>query len=324
MKLFQSTLNKALNSPNNDINLMTENLCPGGKRCKNYGIILSLEQKIKSLNDTVNQLTKINEYSESNHSRSHKTPKKIIEPKRQESFNEFCNSFRNSLKKKNLPENKRNLFGNITLPSQISEPYKIRPYNSISNESKVIYKKIPNKRHYNLDLNNIKNYKNKLYLKTESSDANNYHNYKNLTIDANNEQLLKNQKDNILKNNNDKDKSDENKKEEEKNNIQKNDSSLPQALSEEKKSNINNNEDNNNIKNIIIKKDINKNIDENNLVKKTNKKNEEEIKNKIDHKNIRINTSLNMFIYNLFIHSYIFMINFIFYFFLIFFISFFY
>ena len=63
MKLFQSTLNKVLTTHNNDLYSMSENLCPGGKRCKNYSIILSLEQKIKALNDTVNQLTKINEYS---------------------------------------------------------------------------------------------------------------------------------------------------------------------------------------------------------------------------------------------------------------------
>ena len=292
MKLFQSTLNKVLTTHNNDLYSMSENLCPGGKRCKNYSIILSLEQKIKALNDTVNQLTKINEYSESNHSRNNKTPTKMIEPKKQESFNEFCNSFRNSIKKKKLQENKRNLFGNITLPPQMSEPYKIRPYNSISNESKVPYKKIPNKRNIDLDLNHIKTYKTKLYLKTESNDVINYHNYKNLTLEKNssNEPLILNIKDNNLKNNKEKDngKSIENKKDEENNQIKKYETSLSPVLDEEEKKNSNN-EDNNNI--IINKKNdvnINTNNDEKNSSKKNNKKIEEENKNQTEQKNIKI------------------------------------
>ena len=44
MKLF-STILKAFNTCNSNENIESENLCPGGKHCKNYGIILNLEQK---------------------------------------------------------------------------------------------------------------------------------------------------------------------------------------------------------------------------------------------------------------------------------------
>ena len=275
MKLFQSNINKSLSSPNNDISFESENLCPGGKHCKNYGIILSLEQKIKTLNDTVNQLTKINEYSESNHNRNNNTPTKNLEPKRHDSFNEFCNSFRNSVKKKKLQENKRNIFGNITLPPQISEPYKIRPYNSISNESKIPFKKIPNKNHINLELNNLKNYKSKLYLKTENNE------------DIN-DQFFFNKKEINSKNNNniEEDKYENNKKEEEKNTIQKLYTSITQAFHEEEKTPIDNREVNNNN---IKKNDVIIDYDEKNSSKKNNKKNEEEIQKKNEHKeNINI------------------------------------
>ena len=140
MKLFSAPLKPLITYNNNEI-IESENLCPGGRHCKNYGTILCLEQKIKTLNDTINQLNKINEYSESNITRNI-TPNKNNEVKRNDSFNnEFCNSFRNSIKKKRLNENHRNLTGNITLP-QMSEPYRIKPYNSISNESKIPFKKI--------------------------------------------------------------------------------------------------------------------------------------------------------------------------------------
>ena len=280
MKLFQTTVNKALSSPNNDISFESENLCPGGKHCKNYGIILSLEQKIKALNDTVNQLTKINEYSESNHNRNNNTPTKNIEPKRHDSFNEFCNSFRNSVKKKKLQDNKRNLFGNITLPPQISEPYKIRPYNSISNESKIPFKKIPNKKHINLELNNIKNYKTKLYLKTENNE------------DINDQFFFSKKEINSKNNNNieeDKyEKYEELKKEEEKekNTIQKLYTSITQAFHEEEKTPIDNSDVNNNN---IKKNDVNIDYDEKNSSKKNNKKNEEEIQKKNEYnENINI------------------------------------
>ena len=112
MKLLPSTI-RSLTTFNNSEIIESENLCPGGKHCKNYGLILNLEQKIKELNDTVNQLTKINEYSESKNNKNI-TPNKLIEPKRQDSFNEFTNSFRNSVKKRKTKENNRNIIGNIT------------------------------------------------------------------------------------------------------------------------------------------------------------------------------------------------------------------
>ena len=150
MKLLSQSFDR-ISIPTNNSEIISEfqNLCPGGKHCKNFGIILNLEQKIKSINDTVNQLMKINEYSEYNHSRSF-TPKKSKEPKGKDSFNEFCNSFRNSVRKRRK-ENNRNLIGNIAFPTQIEEPYKIKPYNSIPCESKADPKKyiIKNKLIYN-------------------------------------------------------------------------------------------------------------------------------------------------------------------------------
>ena len=45
MKLYQPNIDKILNTYNNrDITIESENLCPGGKRCKNYLIIMNLEQ----------------------------------------------------------------------------------------------------------------------------------------------------------------------------------------------------------------------------------------------------------------------------------------
>ena len=170
MKLFSTTL-KAFNTCNSNENIESENLCPGGKRCKNYGIILNLEQKIKSLNDTVNQLTKINEYSENNHNKNI-TPTKNIEPKRHDSFNEFCNSFRNSVKKKRFRENNRNLTGSISLKTQISEPYRIKPYNSFNGDAKIPFKKLSNKKNINLDISNIKNYKNIFHNNAINNDIN--------------------------------------------------------------------------------------------------------------------------------------------------------
>ena len=170
MKLFSTTL-KAFNTCNSNETIESENLCPGGKRCKNYGIILNLEQKIKSLNDTVNQLTKINEYSENNHNKNI-TPTKNIEPKRHDSFNEFCNSFRNSVKKKRFRENNRNLTGSISLKTQISEPYRIKPYNSFNGDAKIPFKKLSNKKNINLDISNIKNYKNIFHNNAINNDIN--------------------------------------------------------------------------------------------------------------------------------------------------------
>ena len=170
MKLFSTTL-KAFNTCNSNENIESENLCPGGKHCKNYGLILNLEQKIKSLNDTVNQLTKINEYSENNHNKNI-TPTKNIEPKRHDSFNEFCNSFRNSVKKKRFSEKNRNLTGSISLQTQVSEPYRIKPYNSFNGEAKIPFKKMSNKKHINLDISNFKNYKNRFHNNVEKNDIN--------------------------------------------------------------------------------------------------------------------------------------------------------
>ena len=173
MKLLSQSLDRSLIPPNNS-EIITEfqNLCPGGKHCKNFGIILYLEQKIKSLNDTVNQLTKINEYSEYNHSRSF-TPKKSKEPKRKDSFNEFCNSFRNSVKRKRM-ENNRNLIGNIAFPTQIKEPYKIKPYNSIPFETKTGPQKVIYKKQINIQINDI-NYRSQFSLKENNNNINELH-----------------------------------------------------------------------------------------------------------------------------------------------------
>ena len=257
MKLFSTTL-KAFNTYNNNDRIESENLCPGGKRCKNYGIILNLEQKIKELNDTVNQLTKINEYSESNHTKD-LTPKKKLEAKRHDSFNEFCNSFRNSLKKKKKTnENNRNLTGSISLPPQVSEPYRIKAYNSISNDSKIPFKKISNKRHINLDLNNIRNYKTNFCFNTENKDIN--------------EQYFLKKKENDMQKDSE-DKIDKNSIEEDNNSIQKLYFSITNVYNnkEEFKNNNNSNEK------------INNNFNKENGEKKNlnqKQKSENEIKNK--------------------------------------------
>ena len=104
MKLYQPYIDKILNTYSNrnqEVTIESQNLCPGGKRCKNYIIIMNLEQKIKELNDTVNQLTKIKEYSESNHNIDF-TPMKTMENPRKDAFKEICNSFRSSGIKKKL------------------------------------------------------------------------------------------------------------------------------------------------------------------------------------------------------------------------------
>ena len=277
MKLLPPSI-RVLTTFNNNETIESENLCPGGKHCKNYGLILNLEQKIKELNDTVNQLTKINEYSESKNNKNI-TPKKIIEPRRQDSFNEFTNSFRNSIKKRKIKENNRNIKGNITLPSQISEPYRIKPYSSISIESKIPFKKICNKKHINLELNNNKNYKTKFYFNTDKSDIN--------------EQYFLNKNENDIKNN-DEDKIGKKEKEVDDNHIQKLYSSFSKVY--------------NNIDEIPINKNNKKNNnslnEEKSILKKNIKKNEEEIKNnnefiqnkdlkKIIHEKIPKNTIVN-------------------------------
>ena len=289
MKLFSTPLKPLTTFSNNEI-IESENLCPGGKHCKNYGIILCLEQKIKTLNDTVNQLNKINEYSES--ISRNITPNKKYEVKRNDSFNnEFCNSFRNSIKKKKINENHRNLTGNITLP-QMSEPYRIKPYNSISNEAKIPFKKISNKKHINLTLNNIKNYKNKLNFVPDKNNIN--------------EQYFQNKGENVIdKNNINKDILDEDIRIDDKRKILKLYSAIPDAFKDGKefinkniKLNSNNldncdydsfknnqkteeekkNKNNDNI-NIIIKDNNNNKIDNEESNKKNNN-NKEEIKNK--------------------------------------------
>jgi len=161
MKLYQPNIDKILNTYSNnnrDIIIESENLCPGGKRCKNYLIIMSLEQKIKELNDTVNQLTKIKEYSESNHNIDF-TPMKTMENSKKDTFNEICNSFRNSGLKKKLNNSTRNSFGNNTLQPQISEPYRLKlDFKNNRNENKAIEnKKMNGKKLTNLAPNKFKN-----------------------------------------------------------------------------------------------------------------------------------------------------------------------
>ena len=161
MKLYQPNIDKILNTYSNnnqDIIIESQNLCPAGKRCKNYLIIMNLEQKIKALNDTVNQLTKIKEYSETNHNIDF-TPLKTMENNRKDTFNEICNSFRNSGIKKKLNTSTRNAFGNNTLQPQISEPYRLKLDNkNINNEKRINEnKKLKEKKNINLDINKFKN-----------------------------------------------------------------------------------------------------------------------------------------------------------------------
>ena len=161
MKLYQPNIDKILNTYSNnnrDLIIESENLCPGGKRCKNYLIIMNLEQKIKELNDTVNQLTKIKEYSESNHNFDF-TPMKTMENSKKDTFNEICNSFRNSGFKKKLNSSTRNSFGNNTLQPQISEPYRLKlDFKNNHNENRNIEnKKLNGKKLINLAPNKFKN-----------------------------------------------------------------------------------------------------------------------------------------------------------------------
>ena len=277
MKLFSTTL-KAFSTYNNNEIIESQNLCPGGKRCKNYGIILNLEQKIKALNDTVNQLTKINEYSNESNLKKNFTPTKSLEPKRHDSFNEFCNSFRNSIKKKKFRENNRSLTGSVTFPQQISEPYRIKPYNSISTETKIPNRKIMNKKHINLDLNNIKNYKNKFYNNSEKNDVN--------------EEFFLNKKENInieqkrIEDNFDNNK---NKIDEENNKFQKLYSSISEYYNN-KGTDIDKDKSNKSINDNINNID---NDEKNNLKKQKNGEKEKDIKNKNEY-NENINQKNNI------------------------------
>ena len=282
MKLFSTTL-KAFNTLNSNEVIESENLCPGGKHCKNYGIILNLEQKIKSLNDTVNQLTKINEYSENNHNKNI-TPTKNIEPKRHDSFNEFCNSFRNSVKKKRFSENNRNLTGSISLQTQVSEPYRIKPYNSFNGEAKIPFKKLSNKRYINLDISNIKNYKNRFHNNEDNNDIN--------------EEFFINKKENSdIEKNKEENNIDINKKEENKNKFQKLYTSISSVYTNEEaeKLLINNNspqkEKNNK------EKSIKKEIDNENKIEKVlpiiNKENNNKEKNKLNNNSEEMKTNIN-------------------------------
>ena len=161
MKLYQPNIDKILNTYSNnnqDIIIESQNLCAGGKKCKNYLIIMNLEQKIKELTDKVNQLTKIKEYSESNHNIDF-TPMKKIGNNKIDTFNEICNSFRNSGIKKKLNSSTRNQLGNLTLQPQISEPYRLRlDYKNNNNENRVAEnKKLNGKKVVSLDINKFKN-----------------------------------------------------------------------------------------------------------------------------------------------------------------------
>ena len=176
MKLHQPNIDKILNTysnSNQEITIESQNLCPGGKRCKNYLIIMNLEQKIKALNDTVNQLTKIKEYSESNHNIDF-TPMKTMKNNKKDSFNEICNSFRNSGIKKNLNKSTRNAFGNNTLQPQISEPYRLKlDFKNNENKNGENKKMIP-KKLINLDINKFKNIGVKLNAEKLGGDEKNF------------------------------------------------------------------------------------------------------------------------------------------------------
>ena len=176
MKLHQPNIDKILNTysnSNQEITIESQNLCPGGKRCKNYLIIMNLEQKIKALNDTVNQLTKIKEYSEYNHNIDF-TPMKTMKNNKKDSFNEICNSFRNSGIKKNLNKSTRNAFGNNTLQPQISEPYRLKlDFKNNENKNGENKKMIP-KKLINLDINKFKNIGVKLNAEKLGGDEKNF------------------------------------------------------------------------------------------------------------------------------------------------------
>ena len=151
MKLFPNLLSKTQSNINKDQEILYQNLCPGGKNCLNYSIICKLEQKIKTLTDTINQLKKINVYSEI---MEHRNTAPNNEEKKQENINELCNSFRNAVKKRTIKgfENK-NLSSNNSIGA-INAPYKIRPYSSEQTESKEPFKKILNRRFLQLDTSN--------------------------------------------------------------------------------------------------------------------------------------------------------------------------
>ena len=72
---------------------------PGGKNCPNYIVICQLENKIKSLNDTIYQLKQINEYCDIKVNDLPLSELKINESlmsEKSDKTSELCNSFRNS------------------------------------------------------------------------------------------------------------------------------------------------------------------------------------------------------------------------------------
>ena len=84
---------------------------------------------------------------------------KMMESNKKDTFNEICNSFRNSGIKKKLNSSTRNIKVNNTLKPQISEPYRLKlDYKNTDNETRIQdNKKLIQKKLLNLDINKFKN-----------------------------------------------------------------------------------------------------------------------------------------------------------------------
>ena len=166
MKLIPSLINNNFNI-NKDRELTSSNinnLCPGGKNCLNFSIIIQLENKIKALTDTINQLKKINKYEDFNSERI-ETPIKGEEKLNKDIFTshmnkktsyslnkDLCNSFRNSMRKRNISGLKEKI--NNHSVSLDSAPYKITIYSTEPSESKEPSKKILHKAKSQNDIDN--------------------------------------------------------------------------------------------------------------------------------------------------------------------------
>ena len=227
MKLFSSPLNNNFNiskdreftsSNINNINNINS-LCPGGKNCLNYTIIIQLENQIKALKDTISQLKKINKYediSNINNLKRIETPIKKDEKVKYDIIsshinktnnnnsinNVLCNSFRNSMKRRNISGIKEKMSNHSM--SLDSAPYKIKIYSTEPSEQKEKepFKKILHKAksQNNIDDNN-ENLKEQEQENTENTSNNNNDNkmnYNNLFFNYRENEERRNKSSNKL------------------------------------------------------------------------------------------------------------------------------
>jgi len=228
MKLFSSPLNNNFNiskdreftsSNINNINNINS-LCPGGKNCLNYTIIIQLENQIKALKDTISQLKKINKYediSNINNLKRIETPIKKDEKVKYDIIsshinktnnnnsinNDLCNSFRNSMKRRNISGIKEKMSNHSM--SLDSAPYKIKIYSTEPSEQKEKepFKKILHKAksQNNIDDNN-ENLKEQEQENTENTSNNNNNdnkmNYNNLFFNYRENEERRNKSSNKL------------------------------------------------------------------------------------------------------------------------------